>query len=277
MVSIDDRLFVANATTGMVESYAIAPSGALTHLGDAPTGGTGPTVLSFSTDTSQWLFAANGGGNVTTLPRQMNPSLHPTTSPTCSSPGEVLSYYDPNHPPQFAWVPCSADDTIAQYVLQNDGSLAPNTPATVALPSGAGPRQIGRSFFGLFVLEAGTSTIAALTPDVAGHLTVGTRVSTRATNATGANVAAQIDGTRVLNIGDDDIVTFGGALKEQSRLRLAGAGPRSFASVDGFLAVANHDANEVALFSNAGATWQRNTAATVTAPTLVIATSVFAQ
>ena len=165
------RLYSANETDrlndeneGSVSSFTIdRTNGKLTLLNTVPSGGAGPTYLSFH-PSGRFLFVANYfGGSVAVLPVLEDGSLGNATDIKIDE-GEVGPTVATNAPPgSFAFsghdrthAHMIAPDPAGRFVLHVDlgldqifswkfdgekGLLSPNDPPYVSLPPGDGPRH----------------------------------------------------------------------------------------------------------------------------------------
>ena len=148
-------------------------------------------------------------------------------------------------------------------MIDGDGRLTPNTPATVGTANGAGPRHIAMHPSGTlaFVINELDSTMVPYQVSATGTLTPGTSVSTLPAGFNGQNSGAHVevtpDGKYVYgsNRGHDSIVAFSadqttGALTLIEHEPSRGRTPRDFdMDPDGrFIVVANQQSSSVAAF-----------------------------
>jgi 6-phosphogluconolactonase (cycloisomerase 2 family) len=75
---------------------------------------------------------------------------------------------DPSH--KYAYVTNTADDTISQYVIQSDGTLAPNSPATVATGNGPWALAVSPSGNFVYVVNSTDATISLFNVNSSGAL-----------------------------------------------------------------------------------------------------------
>jgi 6-phosphogluconolactonase len=259
------HLYAVNETGNTVEAFAIDPAtGGLTHIGtDQSSGGSGPAHLVVDGG-SRWLLVANyTDGRVQVVPIQADGSLGLPGTPLhdCSSKAHQIVLDADN---QHAFVPCLADNNIAQYTLDaKTGALTLNTPATV--DAGTGPRHLALRPGGGFAYEIGETdnTIGAYAVDGAGRLTELQRVSTLPAGFMGASNGAEVQvapsgkfvyGSNRIVGADGSIVIF--AIGGDGKLTLVGhqatgKKPRHF-SLDPsgrWLLVADQDSGDVRVFA----------------------------
>ncbi len=278
----------AVASGNRVGAYTVTPAtGALTFINDVGAGGTGPTHISIDA-TGAYVFVANySNGTVSVFPVQGNGGLGTATQTL--APGANAHMVAPDATNLSVFVPCLGANLVAQYRFDpSTGVLTPNTPASVATASGAGPRHIAFARDGRFayVINELNSTMSAFTLDAAsGRLTPLQTLSTRATGAIGMNTTAEVvvhpSGKFVYgsNRGDNNIVVFSisaatGMLTLVGHTSTQGTTPRNFA-VDPsgtFLYAANAGSNSVVPFRidpTAGTLTPTATAITVPTPQFV--------
>jgi 6-phosphogluconolactonase (cycloisomerase 2 family) len=206
------------ANSGSVSAYTIdRASGHLTLLNTVSSEGANPTHLSIHPSGKFLLVANYFGGTVAVLPIRANGELGPATDvvhhqgtvgrehPTSAPPGSFAIHgHDKPHAHMIQSDPAgrfifAADPGLDQiFVWKFDaekGKLVPNDPASVALPSGDGPRHFafhpnGRWFYSL--QEEG-STLAAYDYDsTKGRLTAKQTLSSLPQGFAGTNFAAEV-------------------------------------------------------------------------------------
>ncbi|PHR86873.1 MAG: 6-phosphogluconolactonase [Blastopirellula sp.] len=212
------RLYSANETDrvgddkqGTVSAFSVGPKdGKLTLLNTVPSGGAGPTYVSIHPSGRHLLVANYFGGSVSVLPILKDGQLGkatdvkvdagkigPTTSANAPAGSFAFSGHDRTHAHMIQ------SDPSGRFVLHVDlgldkiyvwkfdakkGTLTPNTPASVSLPPGDGPRHFhfhpdGKWFYSIqeegsnivlfdYDAEKGTlasrQTISTLPPGFAG-------------------------------------------------------------------------------------------------------------
>lgn len=139
-----DRAHMYTLRTGnLIAAYNINSStGALTHIGtDRSSGGTGVTHLCVH-PSGDWVYAANySSGHVGAIPVNADGTLGVPLTPVLA--GVKVHMVLTNRAGTRLYVPCLGSDHVAIYQIdQTTGALTANTPATVALPAGVGPRHM---------------------------------------------------------------------------------------------------------------------------------------
>jgi 6-phosphogluconolactonase len=257
------HVYAVDEANSKVEAFAIdATSGALTHLGtDAASGGSGPAHLAVD-GSGKWVLVANyGSGDVGILPIAADGSVTAGTSLHAGTNAHQVRLDAGN---RFAWVPCLGSAYVAQYAFDaGAGTLTPNAAATVATPSGSGPRHLAlhptRAI--AYLIEETDSMVGAYSIDGSGGLTLLQRQSSRAAGASGTNTGAEVQVhpsggfVYVSNRGDDDIGVFAvgsdGTLTPIAHTKTGGQTPRHF-SLDPtgrWLLVANQGSGDVHVFA----------------------------
>ena len=204
--------------SGSVSAYAIdRASGHLTLLNTVSSEGANPTHLSIHPSGRFVLVASYFGGTVAVLPVHANGELGPATDvvhdqgtvgpkqAASAPPGNfAISGHDAPHAHMIL------SDAAGRFVLAADlgldriliwkfdaekGKLIPNDPASVALPSGDGPRHFAFHPNGhwFYSLQEEGSTVAVFDYDPAlGRLTPKQTVSSLPKGFVGSNFPAEI-------------------------------------------------------------------------------------
>ena len=287
------RLYSANETDrvvdgkqGSVSAFAInRQTGALELLNTVPSGGAGPTYVSLHPAGKHLLVANYFGGSIAVLPITTDGRLAPASDvrddagaigPTKAKnapPGSfAFSGHDRTHAHQIAAAPggrfvLHVDLGLDKiYVWKFDaatGKLSPNTPDSVSLPPGDGPRHFHFHPNGkwLYSIQEEGSTIALFDwNSEAGTLTHRKTLSSLPPGYAGSNFCSEIltseDGKFVYagNRLHDSIGIF--AIGPQGELTpvadewTRGNYPRSFTFDPSgqFLACCNQRADHVAIF-----------------------------
>jgi 6-phosphogluconolactonase len=252
------------ANSGSVSGYAIdRSSGHLTLLNTVSSHGAGPAHLSVHPSGKYVLVANYAGGTVAVLPIRSNGELGPATDvkrdegtvgpahATSAPPGSfAISGHDRPHAHMIQ------ADPAGRFVLASDlgldqifiwrfdvqkGKLTANSPATVALPPGDGPRHFAFHPNGcwLYSLQEEGSTVVTYDYDaVRGRLTAKQTLSSLPKDFTGTNFTSEVvvspdgkfvyvanrlhDSIAFFSVGEAGTLTFTG--EEWTR----GDYPRSF-------------------------------------------------
>jgi 6-phosphogluconolactonase len=206
------------ANSGSVSAYTIdRASGHLTLLNTVSSEGANPTHLSIHPSGKFVLVANYFGGTVAVLPIRANGELGPATD-VVHDQGTVGREHAASAPPgSFA---ISGHDNPHAHMIQSDpagrfifaadlgldrifvwrfdaeqGRLVPNDPASVALPSGDGPRHFafhpsGHWFYSL--QEEGSTLVAYDYDSSQGRLTAKQTVSSLPKGFAGSNFPAEV-------------------------------------------------------------------------------------
>lgn len=251
------RIYSANETdgfegtpSGSVSAFAVSPKdGQLTLLNTVSSGGAGPAYLSIHPSGRFVLVANYFGGSVAVLPIAKDGSLGAATDVQTDS-GAVGPKKATNAPPgSFAFsgheVPHAhmiESDPKGRFVLCADlgldqiliwkfdaqkGALTPNTPASVSLPPGDGPRHFAFHPKGrwLYSLQEEGSNIVLFDYDAEqGRLSARQTISSLPPGFAGSNFCSEIavsadgrfvyagnrlhDGIAVFSVGPTGTLTF---------------------------------------------------------------------
>ncbi|EOD65900.1 lactonase family protein [Amycolatopsis vancoresmycina] len=255
-------LYAANETaTGGVTALAVSPSGELSVLGTAETGGAHPCHLAVTPDGRFLLCANYTGGSVAVF------SLSTSGAPESRmalvehrGSGPVADRQEAAHvhmvvPSPDGSVVSAVDlgtDEIRSYTLTSSGSLEPL--AVSSLPPGTGPRQLVR--------RPGTD-LAYVVGELAGTLVTVRETSPGAFEVVGTtpstlspvqpNLVAHLELAEsrlyVSNRGPDCVTEF--ALDDAAAVadQPCGANPRHFALVDGTCYVAAQSEDAITAFT----------------------------
>jgi 6-phosphogluconolactonase len=268
LLAVNEADNVDNANAGAVSSFAINPqSGAISFINRVPSGGAGPAHVS-AARSGRFAFVANyNGGTAAVLPLSVNGTLSAAvdteTFGATANTHQIL--VDVTN--SFVFVVNKGLSNIAQFDFDDDtGALTANTPATVALATGAGTRHIAfhPSAPFAYAINELDDTVVTLSYDA----TEGTLapvqtlsslpVGANGGNNTGAEIVVAPSGNFVYasNRGDDSIAIFAvdAATRQLSLVdhqATGGATPRSFTLEPSGrrMLVANQGANEVVSFS----------------------------
>jgi 6-phosphogluconolactonase len=240
------RAFLLNKTT-----LALTATG-----GPVASQGANPAHISIDASGSHVLVANYGGGTVAAFPIGANGAL--SAASDVKSPGAKAHLAISNPSGGFVFVPCLDPNIVAQYTFSS-GKLTALSPASVATPSGSGPRHLAfrpDEKFAYSINEL-ASTVSAFAFDKStGKLTIIATVSSLPNGFAGSNTGAEImvhpSGKWVYasNRGHDSIAIFAsdpssGTLTPLGHALTDGMVPRSF-GVDPngrWLAVGNEKTN----------------------------------
>jgi 6-phosphogluconolactonase (cycloisomerase 2 family) len=287
------RLYSSNETDrvgenkeGTVAAFAInRPDGKLTPLDAVPSGGAGPTYVSIHPSGKFLLVANYFGGSVSVLPILPDGGLGRATDvkrdtgtvgprkATSAPPGSfAVSGHDHTHAHMIR------ADPSGRFVLHVDlgldrifvwkfderaGTLTPNTPHSVSLPPGDGPRHFAFHPSGRWcysIQEEGSTVVLFDYDGTKGTLTARQTISSLPPGYAGTNFCSEIlvsadgrfvyagnrlhDSVAIFSVGRDGTLTF--LSDEPTR----GDYPRSFAfdPTGQFLYCCNQRADHVAVF-----------------------------
>ncbi len=256
-------LYAANElSAGGVTALAIAPSGTLSVLGTAETGGADPCHLAVTPD-GRFLVCANySGGSLAVF--SLSPSgalLSRTALVRHSGSGPVSDRQEAAHvhmvvPSPDGSIVSAVDlgtDEIRSYTLTSSGGLEPL--AVSALPPGTGPRQLVRrpGTDLAYVVGELAGTLVTVRETSPGAFDVVSTTASTYSPPSGPNLAAHVEltGSRlyVSNRGPDCVTEFvlddAAAVADQP----CGANPRHFALVDGTCYVAAQSEDAITAFT----------------------------
>lgn len=273
------RLYTADNQSGAVSAFAVEPSGRLRLLNTETVGGSSTTIPALEADaTGRMLVIADyDGGAVHTLPLLSDGSLGKggITLRTQGPVGPILPRqahprsHSVNISPdnRFALVcDLGLDRVLVFHLDPARGSLAPDKPAFVSVPPGAGARHGAfspDSRFFYSVTEMGNLICVFRYMGATGSLHLSQTVSSLPTGAAGENYAAEIQihpNGRTLYVcnrgkGSDNLAVFrrdplSGGLSAVQYIPCGGGYPRSFAlTADSrWLLCANQFGNNVVVF-----------------------------
>ncbi len=261
------HLYVCNEDDGEgggVTSFAIDPQGSLSRINHRIGSDLGFTAL--ATDPSgKWLAGASySGGSASLFPLLEDGSVGPEASMQDFG-DDAQSHcvaYDPAS--KYLFVTTKGADQVQQLLLGADGKLTPNSPASVATPSSAGPRHIAVHPNGklLWVINERGSSITAYQIAASGTLTRGDTIPSVPADYQGSNTGAHIELSPsaallyVSNRGHDSIGVYGvnvdtGALTLVEHEPSRGSAPHDF-DIDEqgkLLAAINRKSSTLVLFA----------------------------
>ena len=264
MYSTNETEKKGESEAGSISAFAInRADGQLTLLNTVSSGGAGPTYISLHPSGRFVLVANYFGGSVAVIPILPDGSLGVAsdikkdagtigpTEATNAPPGSfAISGHDVTHAHMIA------ADASGRFAISTDlgldqilvwkfddrtGVLSPNSPHTIALPPGDGPRHFswhpnGRWFYSL--QEEGSNIVLFDYDADAGRLTARQTISSLPPGFTGSSFSSEIlvsqdgkfvyagnrlhDGIACFSIGENGTLTFTG--EEWTR----GDYPRSF-------------------------------------------------
>lgn len=262
--------------SGSVNAYAITPdTGTLKLLNTAPSAGRHPCHLSLTPDGKAVLVANYSSGTVALLPVQPDggvgspasidqhtgSSIHPSRQKAPYAHSINLTADG-----RFAFAADLGNDRVYTYRVDTAAAtLAPASPASVALEPGSGPRHLALSPDGrrAYLINELSNTLTTFSLDAqTGALKALQTVTTLPAGFTGNNTTAEVvvspDGRFVYgsNRGHDSIAVFAvdaatGTLSFVEHVSTQGKTPRNFSlSPDGrWLIAANQDGNSLVIYS----------------------------
>lgn len=259
--------------TGSVTAYRIEPgTGKLTALNTVSSHGNGPCHVSIDRG-GKFVFAANyGGGSVAVLPISVDGSLGEATA-TVQDTGSSVNQgrqRGPHAHSIFAsannkfvlWADLGTDKIMVYRFDAQKGTLTPNSPDSVSLKPGSGPRHLALHPNGKWAYSANElfSNVTAFDWNAStGALTEKQTLSTLPEGFSGRNSDAEIEihpNGKFLyasNRGHDSVAVFAigpdGGLKMVEAAPLGVKTPRHFAIAPGgnYLFAEGQDSNSFAL------------------------------
>jgi 6-phosphogluconolactonase len=252
---------------GAISAFDIDPAtGALAFINRVSSGGAGPAHVAVDPSGKFVLVANYNGGNFSVLSIGAGGRLGARVAGAEHGAGAQAHQVvlDPSN--QFLFVANKGRSDVAQYRFDSDsGSATPNTPAALALPSGAGTRHLAfhpSLPFAYVINELNdTLTVAAFAPSAGTLESIQTLSTLPAGQDGGQNSGAEIQvspsGRFVYgsNRGHDSIAIFSvdastGRLTVVGHQPTGGDTPRSFhlEKSGRVLLVANQDSDEVVSF-----------------------------
>jgi 6-phosphogluconolactonase len=253
-------LYAANElSTGGVTALAISPSGELSVLGTAETGGAHPCHLAVTPDGRFLLCANYTGGSLAVFSLSSSGALESRTALVQhSGSGPDADRQEAAHVHMAVpgdGIVSAVDlgtDEIRSYTLSSDGSLSPL--AVSSLPPGTGPRQLVRrpGTDLAYVVGELAGTVVTVRETSPGAFSV-VSVTASTLSSVKPNLVAHLElaDTRmyVSNRGPDCVTEF--ALDDALAVadQPCGANPRHFALVDGTCYVAAQSEDAITAFT----------------------------
>lgn len=259
------HLYAVNEPDAKVAAFSVnKQTGDLTFLNRVDAGGATTAYVGVDRGGKFVLVANYDGGNVRILPIAADGHLGDPTNTTAT--GKLAHMFLTDAANHFAFVMNKGSDTISQFVFDPaQGTLKPNTLASVATAPGAGPRHLAFHPNGKFAfsINENDETVTAFSYNAAvGQLTPMQTLSALPKGVsnpayTGAEVVVAPSGNFVYgsNRGHDSIVTFAvdpgtGKLTFITTTPSGGNVPRSFTlSADGKLMLVANESGTVVSFS----------------------------
>jgi 6-phosphogluconolactonase len=266
----------AYKTDGFISSFSIDPkTGSLAFLNRVSSGGGGPCHLVVD-KTGRILFVANyGSGNVASFAIEADGRIGEMTGKDQHSGSSVnprrqqgphahAVVVSPDN--RFLFVPDLGLDRILIYRIDMaKRSFEPNTPSSVSVNPGLGPRHFvfgAGAKFAYAVCEMGSSVVTFSYDQGDGKLTPVQTVSTLPADFSGEDNSAEIEVSRsgrflyASNRGNDSITVFQvdvktGMLNKIQIVPTQGKIPRNF-MIDPsgrYLLVANQNSNNIVVFA----------------------------
>ena len=131
-----------NNPEGKVTAFSINPAdGSLTKLSEASSAGPGPCHV-YVHPSGKWVFSANyTGGTIGVLPIKEDGSVGEPVQKL--APGAKSHEMMCDASGKHVFAPCLGANIVTQFNFdEKTGQLTPNTPPSIELPAGAGPRHI---------------------------------------------------------------------------------------------------------------------------------------
>jgi 6-phosphogluconolactonase (cycloisomerase 2 family) len=254
-------LYAANETSsGAVTALSMSPSGDLSILGTAETGGAHPCHLAVTPDGRFLLCANYTGGSLAVF--SLSPSgevgsrtalvQHTGSGPRADRQEAAHVHMAVPGPGMVSAVDLGTDE-IRSYTLTSSGALEPL--AVSALPPGTGPRQLVRrpGTDLAYVVGELAGTLLTVRETSPGAFSVVSSTASTFTEPSVPNLVAHLELSDsrlyVSNRGPDCVTEF--ALDETAAVadQPCGANPRHFALVDGTCYVAAQSEDAITAFT----------------------------
>ena len=259
------HLYAVNEPDGKVASFSVDPkTGDLTFLNRVDSGGAAPAFVAVDHSGKYVMVANYNAGTTRIFPIGANGSLGAPSDDQSPGTNSHMILTDPGN--KFAFVMNKGSDTIAQYAFNaTNGTLTPNTPASVMTAAGAGPRHLAfhpNGKYAYLIAETNDTLSAYSYSALLGQLTFLESKSTLPSGTDGSsNTCAEVvvapSGKFVYgsNRGHDSIARFSidgstGKLTFIDTTPSGGNVPRSFTlSLDGELMLVANESGNVTSFS----------------------------
>ncbi len=278
-----------NQDAGAVQAFRLDKStGALTFLNRQSSEGDNAAHLSVD-GSGAFVFVANyNSGNIAVLPIKNDASVDAAVDK--KSTGALAHMIISDATNKHVFVPNKGADTVSQFVFDaNSGKLTANSPASVSVASGAGPRHIAfhpTSPFAYLIDELANTMTVFDYNGTSGKLTFKQTISTLPDNFTDTSYAAEVQvsgdgrfvyGSNRVENADGSIVIFAvnpidGTLSLVGHESTRGKTPRHFQIEESgkLMLVANQDSDTVVTFfvnANTGKLTATNQQVSVKQPT----------
>ncbi len=261
------NLYSVDQSQDTIRSYSIdGVTGELTSLGSAPSGGSQPTHVAVEA-TGKYVFVANmGSGGVRMIITAVGGGFGAGVKDISTGGLAHQVVFDATN--KFAFVPNLGGGTVSQLVVDTGAfNVTYNSPSSVSLPAGAGPRHMAlhpTAPYAYVIRE--TDDSVTVFPLNAPQGTLGASIQTISTLPAGvdggsnsaANVAFDPSGKHLYgsNRGHNSIVIYDvdpqtGMLTLVGHQPAGGSTPRHFAIDPSgqILVVGNQGSNEVRTFA----------------------------
>jgi 6-phosphogluconolactonase len=306
LYAVNEQQTWEGAKTGGVTAFSIdRVSGKLTSLNQLSSLGTDPAHLSFDRTGKYVLVANYSSGSIAVFPVQPDGKLAPHTALLQQAGASInkerqegphAHYISASFDNRFVLTADLGADKVFVYRFNpKDGTLAPNSPPSISVKPGSGPRHLAFAPSGKYVYLAeeltGTVTVFAFDTNT-GTLATKQTISALPKDFHGDNTEAEIvvdaSGKHlyVSNRGDQsneidvfDISSTDGTLSFVQRISSGGKAPRNFAidPTGKWLFAANQESDNIQLFRidpNTGQLTKANQIGGISAPTCVVFVSV---
>eukprot|EP01119_Soliformovum_irregulare_P011744 TRINITY_DN2974_c0_g1_i1.p1 TRINITY_DN2974_c0_g1~~TRINITY_DN2974_c0_g1_i1.p1 ORF type:complete len:453 (-),score=81.18 TRINITY_DN2974_c0_g1_i1:31-1389(-) len=275
-------VYAIDESASTVTAYTIGSTGSLTKMNSISSGGSGPAHISVH-PSGKWIYTTNyGSGHLSVATTAADGSIGTQIFNEISGTNAHQAITDPLG--KYLFVVCKGSDYIVQYVINSDGTVTRNNPATCTFPGGSGPRHIAfhpsRNMVYLITELSNQVITLTYTPSTGtlyGAQALSSLPSSFTGGSTGGEIQVSSNGAFVYasNRGHNSIGIW--SVKNDGTLTSVGwetgGGdinvPRHFSiNPSGtIMYVANQNGNSITIFSIVSSTGLLNKATTMTMPT----------